>query len=227
MRYLLSHFEKKSVQNAHVRISNSRFTQNEVKKYYACDSRVIEPVIDTELFSPGSNEKARKQLHMDEEERPIILFVGNPVYSKGFDIFSRLAKAHPEYAFHAVCVPIPSPAPVNVHVHGPQSSENVREFYRAADVLIFPSRYEGFGFVPLEALACSCPVIASRVGIFHDFEHSNARIIPHDFWAFEKAMIEAIEHPPQWDKDSDWAARFSPELFAQNWKSVLGENNVF
>lgn len=37
-------------------------------------------------------------------------------------------------------------------------------FYNAADVFAFPSRYEGFGFPVLEALACGTPVVASRAG---------------------------------------------------------------
>ncbi len=34
--------------------------------------------------------------------------------------------------------------------------------YAGADALLFPSRYEGFGLPPLEAMACGTPVIASR-----------------------------------------------------------------
>ncbi len=38
------------------------------------------------------------------------------------------------------------------------------DLYREAALLIFPSRGEGFGFPPLEAMACGTPVIASRAG---------------------------------------------------------------
>ena len=36
--------------------------------------------------------------------------------------------------------------------------------YAGADLFLFPSLYEGFGFPPLEAMACGTPVIASRAG---------------------------------------------------------------
>jgi glycosyltransferase involved in cell wall biosynthesis len=35
--------------------------------------------------------------------------------------------------------------------------------YRLADAFVMPSRWEGFGFVFLEALACGIPVVASRI----------------------------------------------------------------
>lgn len=36
--------------------------------------------------------------------------------------------------------------------------------YRGAAFLLFPSTYEGFGWPPLEAMACGCPVICSTAG---------------------------------------------------------------
>lgn len=40
--------------------------------------------------------------------------------------------------------------------------------YQMADVFVFPSLYEGFGFPPLEAMACGVPVIASQQGALAD-----------------------------------------------------------
>jgi len=47
---------------------------------------------------------------------------------------------------------------------GPQPQRRLRLFYAAADATVMPSYYESFGMVALEAMACGCPVVASRVG---------------------------------------------------------------
>jgi len=40
--------------------------------------------------------------------------------------------------------------------------EDLKELYHLANAFIYPSLYEGFGMPPLEAMACSCPVISSN-----------------------------------------------------------------
>lgn len=42
------------------------------------------------------------------------------------------------------------------------SDEKLKELYYLASAFIYPSLYEGFGMPPLEAMACSCPVISSN-----------------------------------------------------------------
>ena len=49
---------------------------------------------------------------------------------------------------------------------GAVDDERLVELYNAADVLLFPSRYEGFGWPPLEAMACGTPVVVSTAPIF-------------------------------------------------------------
>ena len=41
--------------------------------------------------------------------------------------------------------------------------ETLRCFYESAAAFVFPSRYEGFGLPPLEAMACGTPVVCSNV----------------------------------------------------------------
>jgi len=46
----------------------------------------------------------------------------------------------------------------------PQAHHMLSTYYRAADVVVVPSRSESFGLVALEAAACGIPVVASAVG---------------------------------------------------------------
>ncbi len=51
-----------------------------------------------------------------------------------------------------------------VRALGRVSDAELRALYEGALTLLFPSRYEGFGLPPLEAMWCGCPVIAARAG---------------------------------------------------------------
>jgi glycosyltransferase involved in cell wall biosynthesis len=44
---------------------------------------------------------------------------------------------------------------------GPASNEERVDYYNLGDVYVLPSKYEGFGIVFIESLACGVPVIAS------------------------------------------------------------------
>lgn len=49
-----------------------------------------------------------------------------------------------------------------IHTGGNDSVLN--SYYKYADAFVYPSYYEGFGFPPLEAMNCGCPVFASSAG---------------------------------------------------------------
>ena len=53
---------------------------------------------------------------------------------------------------------------VGINGYGRIGRNILRALYESALCLVFPSRYEGFGLPPVEAMWCGCPVIASRAG---------------------------------------------------------------
>lgn len=54
-----------------------------------------------------------------------------------------------------------SPASSDIHALGRVDDAELLALYRGAECLVYPSRYEGFGFPPLEAMACGTPVLST------------------------------------------------------------------
>jgi glycosyltransferase involved in cell wall biosynthesis len=50
-----------------------------------------------------------------------------------------------------------------IHFEEYVSDQQLASYYRGAVFFLYPSLYEGFGIPPLEAMACSCPVITSNL----------------------------------------------------------------
>ncbi|MDQ4097970.1 MAG: glycosyltransferase, partial [Actinomycetota bacterium] len=61
---------------------------------------------------------------------------------------------------------------------------------RGASVLAFPSRYEGFGLPPLEAMAAGVPVVATAAGALPEVLGDAALLVPV---GDEVALAEAID----------------------------------
>ncbi|HWD21095.1 MAG TPA: glycosyltransferase family 1 protein [Verrucomicrobiae bacterium] len=68
--------------------------------------------------------------------------------------------------------------------------------YRTASVFVYPSLYEGFGFPPLEAMACGCPVIASARGSLGEVLGGAAQIVnPEDIGDMASALTRTATQP--------------------------------
>jgi D-inositol-3-phosphate glycosyltransferase len=155
---------------------------------------VVPPGVDHAFFSPGDRDGARAALGWGKPGRisavggrraaqhPVLLFVGRIQPLKGLDVavaaLAELDRADAEL----VVVGGPSGADgaaemARVHqlVHDlgvvgqvrfvePQPHHLLSTWYRAADLVLVPSRSESFGLVALEAAACGRPVVAAAVG---------------------------------------------------------------
>ncbi|EPJ96495.1 glycosyltransferase-like protein [Pseudomonas psychrophila] len=81
--------------------------------------------------------------------------------------------------------------PQNVNHVGWLKSNQLQNLYATADILIIPSRWEGFGLVATEAMRAGLPVIASKVGGLPEIvEHLNTGLLVSP--CHTKELVEAI-----------------------------------
>ena len=73
----------------------------------------------------------------------------------------------------------------------------VTRAYREAAVAVCPSRFEGFGVTPMEALGCGTPVVASDIPPHREFVGHVARLVPLDSTErMAAAIAEVLLGPP-------------------------------
>ena len=80
----------------------------------------------------------------------------------------------------------------------PQPHHILSTYYRAADVVVVPSRSESFGLVALEASACGIPVVAAGVGgllTLVDHGETGYLVPDRDPTLFAHYVREIVDHP--------------------------------
>ncbi len=156
---------------------------DQLRQLYGAPPERLELVpsgVDHAFFSPGDRAGARTALGLDD--RPTLLFVGRIQPLKGLTVAVEALARLRDRSTRLVVVGGPSGAegPAELaRVMGliaelglgdrvtfiePQPHHMLSTWYRAADVVVVPSRSESFGLVALEAAACGVPVVASAVG---------------------------------------------------------------
>ena len=76
-------------------------------------------------------------------------------------------------------------------------SNNIEQEYLKSSVFVCSSRFEGFGMVIIEAMACGLPVISSDLPFNHDVLDADNSILvdPLDISAISRAILKLYEHP--------------------------------
>ena len=161
-------------------IVNSNYMKNELQRLFGLPYEKINVVpngVNLNLFNGVERDYTfRRRFAMDNEK--IILFMGRLVYEKGVQ---HLISAMPKIlnGYHDSKLVICGKggmldelqAQVNamgiankVYFAGYMNGKDVQKMYKAADISVFPSTYEPFGIVALEAMLSENPIVVSDIG---------------------------------------------------------------
>lgn len=217
---------------------NSRFTEAEFQKFVGtpnCKTAVTPLGIAPEWFQ-----------HVPAQTTfpfPYFLAVGNLKPHKNLLILCR--------AFAEICGQIPQHlvlagkktgfingidgpsieemAPGKIYCTDEISFDLLHKLMAGATALVFPSLYEGFGFPPLEAMACGTPVIASDIPPIRETCGTNATyIVPYSQISIREALLHAAHDavPPDTAKNLQAHAKnFSWEKTAEKTSELI--QNLF
>jgi glycosyltransferase involved in cell wall biosynthesis len=169
------------------RIAFSRFVRDSIESRFGCRIHQVVPNgVDTSLFFRDGCPEPRT-----------VLMLYHPDPRKGADdgmaALTRLRVRVPDVTIR-VCGTVRPPGywPNWMPVEFFPDDATLRRRYSTATVLLYPSRYEGFGLPPLEAMACGCPSVTTGVGAIPEFgiDGENARVVRvGDI----DAMVDALE----------------------------------
>lgn len=170
----LFEFEKRAVAHADRRFVVSEYWKRALAEDYGFDSVVTYNGIDVADFAC---------LPLRKSTVPTVLFVGGLEARKGLEYLvlamGQVVSEHPSAELVAVAktgfrgldepgwfrvLAERSGIAANFTLHESVSNDDLMQLYADCDVLVLPSRNEGWGLSLMEAMACSKPVLATRVG---------------------------------------------------------------
>lgn len=211
-------FETASFRSASAITAVSRFTESSLANTLNIHSaRVIYNWVDINAFTP-------RPPGVPPGGRPFrLLYVGNLSVRKGTDLLVPIMRklgSEFELRFTSGLRSMKTAhlTPNMVPLGRLTGEGDLIKAYHDCDALLFPSRFEGFGYAALEAMACGKPVITTKCSALPEVVEDGVTGItcpPDDIGAFVSACRKLADHPEVLYQYGQAARRRAELLFSE------------
>jgi glycosyltransferase involved in cell wall biosynthesis len=150
-------------------ITVSEFSRSELHSVFGVpQDQILVAPNGHEHLSVTPDQAIVSKLGLDGQ--PYFLMLGSLTRNKNLALAVKALNHLPQGSARIVMVgdpqasvfgPLPLPDSADLVIAGRRTDAEIAGLMRAATAFVFPSRYEGFGIPPLEAMANDCPVLAS------------------------------------------------------------------
>ncbi len=173
-RHVRPEQKRKEMELADLVLAPSTFVMDTIRPFYPDKQLVLAPYgVDSEFWRPQEAPRADGPLRF--------IYAGQISIRKGIPLLleawrkAGIKNAHLELvgSWH-LSMTRKQGLPNRVTISGACPPEALRARYQASDVFVFPSYFEGFGLVLLEAMACGLPVITTNATAGIDILNSEA-----------------------------------------------------
>lgn len=216
-------------------------TSDEAASYVDNVVATIPHGVDCDRFQPGKDRHAAMRAFGIPGEHGISL-IGRIRPEKGTDLFvDAMIRLLPKYPAFTAC--IAGKATVEHELFhqqlrsriekaglsdrfvwlGEVAYDRMPEFHSAMSLCVAPARYEGFGLVPLEAMACAVPVVASQTGCYRDaiIPGVSGNLVPcDDIESLTAALNELLATPERLPEMGRAGRRYVEQSYSASLEAV-------
>jgi glycosyltransferase involved in cell wall biosynthesis len=168
-RYPARFLLKRALENADIVTAPSKWLADYIEEKYDVSCTTLPNGIDTHIFAPMKGLSTRSN---------VIVYVGRFVARKGIRELLEAARTLREYEFWLIGArtgTVEVPSLPNVRVMG--FVDNPVICYNQASLCVFPSYWENFPLVGLEAMACGRAIVATRLGFSEYVENGRDGVL--------------------------------------------------
>ncbi|MEW6518808.1 MAG: glycosyltransferase family 4 protein [Thermodesulfobacteriota bacterium] len=216
-------------------ITVSRYLADVFSRRYGFDnSLVVTNGIDLAKFFPDPDPDL---MRMKEKRKAMLFMARGDHFRKGYDlaveVFSRLSRDDGQNLELWVCG---QEIPENqysfpVRNFGVVDDSRLRQLLSSADIFFYPSRHEGFGLFPLEAMACGCVSVITEAIPYAGFSECLQVAPVGDVEAMHRLIVALLQdhdrlaalHEKTKNDASCFDLQKSKELFCQTLEKIYRE----